>query len=209
MLVSAEVRWFFEGDCPADVQRWFHQGGPSPGGGDTRIDEYLWQPNETQIGIKRRGGQNGVEIKGLVACRRTTELSPFAPYFETWCKWSAQASGLQLTETLRVQKTRWLRVFDTSGPAVEEVLLGADAKPLSGHQLPVQGCNVEITKVELAAHSRPWWTLGFEAYGDLEQAPYNLRKAIRSLDERSFPRVSTGEFLNYPSWLARVAKPER
>jgi hypothetical protein len=78
MFVSAEIRWFYPDECPANLHRWFGEMSPAPGGGKLRIDEYLSQTNQSEVSIKIRGGRPGVEIKGLVAVCRS-ELVPFAP----------------------------------------------------------------------------------------------------------------------------------
>jgi hypothetical protein len=89
---------------PANLHRWFGEMSPA-GGGKLRIDEYLSQTNQSEVSIKIRGGRPGVEIKGLVAVCRS-ELVPFAPYVEPWCKWCLQASALEMTKTMIIQKTR-------------------------------------------------------------------------------------------------------
>jgi hypothetical protein len=88
--VSAEIRWFYPDECPANLHRWFGGMSPAPGGGKLRIDEYLSQTNQSEVSIKKRGGRPGVEIKGLIAVCRS-ELTPFAPYVELWCKWRLQS----------------------------------------------------------------------------------------------------------------------
>jgi hypothetical protein len=168
-----------------------------------RIDEYLSQTNQSEVSIKIRGGRPGVEIKGLVAVCRS-ELVPFAPYVELWCKWRLQASALEMTKRMIIQKTRWIRTYDTSRAAIVEIPLQADEKPLNGQPLPQQGCNVEISKIQIAEDPRQWWTLGFEAFGDLDSAPGNLLKTAQFLITHSFPLPIRGEFLNYPSWLAKT-----
>ena len=203
MFVSAEIRWFYPDECPANLHRWFGEMSPAPGGGRLRIDEYLSQTNQSEVSIKIRGGRPGVEIKGLVAVCRS-ELVPFAPYVELWCKWRLQASALEMTKRMIIQKTRWIRTYDTSRAAIVEIPLQADEKPLNGQPLPQQGCNVEISKIQLAEDPRQWWTLGFEAFGDLDSAPGNLLKTAQFLITRSFPLPICGEFLNYPSWLAQA-----
>jgi hypothetical protein len=144
-----------------------------------------------------------VEIKGLIAVCRS-ELVPFAPYVELWCKWRLQASALEMTKRTIIQKTRWIRTYDTSRAAIVEIPLQADEKPLNGQPLPQQGCNVEISKIQIAEDPRQWWTLGFEAFGDLDSAPRNLLKTAQFLITLSFPLPICGEFLNYPSWLAQT-----
>jgi hypothetical protein len=113
MFVSAEIRWFYPDECPANLHRWFGEMSPAPGGGKLRIDEYLSQTNQSEVSIKIRGGRPGVEIKGLVAVCRS-ELVPFAPYVELWCKWRLQASALEMTKRMIIQKTRWIPTYDTS-----------------------------------------------------------------------------------------------
>ena len=203
MFVSAEIRWFYPDECPTNLHRWFGEMSPAPGGGKLRIDEYLSQTNQSEVSIKKRGGRPGVEIKGLIAVCRS-ELVPFAPYVELWCKWRLHASALEMTKRMIIQKTRWIRTYDTSGAAIVEIPLQADEKPLNGQPLPQQGCNVEITKIQIAEEPRQWWTLGFEAFGDLDSAPGNLLKTTQYLIAHSFPLPICGEFLNYPSWLAQT-----
>jgi hypothetical protein len=203
MFVSAEIRWFYPDECPANLHRWFGEMSPALGGGKLRIDEYLSQTNQSEVSIKKRGGRPGVEIKGLIAVCRS-ELVPFAPYFELWCKWRLQASALEMTKRMIIQKTRWIRPYDTSRAGIVEIPLQADEKPLNGQPLPQQGCNVEISKIQIAEEPRQWWTLGFEAFGDLDSAPGDLLKTTQFLIARSFPLPICGEFLNYPSWLAQT-----
>src|ERR1700730_13074023 len=196
-------RWSAEVTEHSDLHRWFGEMSPAPGGGKLRIDEYLSQTNQSEVSIKKRGGRPGVEIKGLIAVCRS-ELVPFAPYVELWCKWRLQASALEMTKRMIIQKTRWIRTYDTSRAAIVEIPLQADEKPLNGQPLPQQGCNVEISKIQIAEDPRQWWTLGFEAFGDLDSAPGNLLKTAQFLITHSFPLPICGEFLNYPSWLAQA-----
>ena len=202
MFVSAEIRWFWQDDCPVDLRRWFDETPPTPGGGELRIDQYPLLTGQSEISIKRRGENPDVEIKGLVA-RLRSERGSFAPHVELWCKWRVEASALEIAETMTVRKVRWLRTYDGSGAALVEIPLQLNEKPLSGATLPKNGCNVEITKVLLDGDSRQWWTLGFEAFGDLDSAPVNLQRTVEFLVSRSFPLMTSGEFLSYPSWLAR------
>ena len=152
--------------------------------------------------IIRRCQPKCLEIKGLVTICRSEAVS-FAPYVELWCKWSLEASALKATKKVTVQKTRWLRTYDTTS-RIAEIPLQTDEKPLNGQPLPHQGCSVELTKIQLAEEARQWWTLGFEAFGDLDSAPGNLQVTAQFLIAQSMPFPSFGEFINYPSWLARI-----
>jgi hypothetical protein len=201
MLVSAEVRWFWSGRCPQPVRDWFFKSGLPPGGGFSRIDRYGPQQGEPEISLKKRGERPGFEVKGLVATRGSPELEPLAPHIEIWCKWSCLIPGFNLTDKQPVTKTRWLRQFDTSKYVRAEIPLDANEKPKAGYSLPVQGCNVELTEVQMAGHSGMWWTLGFEAFGDLDSVPTNLTLTVLPEKPLLLRVVGSGAFLSYPAWL--------
>jgi hypothetical protein len=111
-----------------------------------------------------------------------------------------------LTDAVTLTKTRWLRKFDTSKPGRTEIPLDANEKPKPGHSLPVQGCNVELTEVNILRRSDVWWTLGFEAFGDFEAVPTNLTRVMQPECSNLASIVSSGALLSYPAWLsARLA----
>jgi hypothetical protein len=60
------------------------------------------------------------------------------------------------------RKVRWLRTYDASGAAIVEIPSQPNEKPLSGRPSPQQGCNSEITRIQVAEDSRQWWTLGLK-----------------------------------------------
>ena len=201
MMTSAELRWFWRGRCPQPVYDWFFKSGLPPGGGQSRVDRYIPQRGEPDISLKRRGDKPDFEVKGLVTTRRSPELEPLAPHIEIWCKWSCTIPGLKLTDEVAVTKTRWLRKFDTSKYVRSEIPLGANEKPTPGYSLPAQGCNVELTEVEMAGHAGRWWTLGFEAFGDLESVPTNLTLTVLPEKPLLLRIMGSGAFLSYPAWL--------
>jgi len=206
MFASAEVRWFWPGNCPQQIHDWFFKTGLPPGGGRPRIDRYLPQPNTADIGLKERGDTPGLEFKGLVATRGIAALAAVASRVEIWCKWSCTIPGLTSADEVAVTKTRWLRQFDTSQPDRVEIPLDADERPKANHTMPVQGCNVELTEVNMLGRSGMWWTLGFEAFGDFDAVPVNLTRAILPESAALAGIVSSGAFLSYPAWLsARLA----
>ena len=67
--------------------------------------------------------------------------------------------------------------------------------------ISVQGCNVELTEVKIAGHAERWWTLGFEAFGDLDSVPTNLTLTVLPEKPALIRIVTSGEFLSYPAWL--------
>jgi len=208
MLVSAEIRWFWEGDIPSEWDRWFRSGPFPPGGGAARVDEYLLDPRQTELGVKRRGGKPGVEIKGLVCARfvqvRWGTLSGEA---QLWAKWASEAGLLENLPTVAIQKRRWLRKFDTAATPVREIALDESELP-SRHSetLLAEGCNLELTQLTLQTIRPKWWTLGFEAFGSLDSLRQNLVRAVEHVRESPAPEGAAGLELSYPAWLAHCAR---
>ncbi len=89
-----------------------------------------------------------------------------------------------------------------SGSLLLESPLGPDERPKQGYSLPVQGCNAELTEVSTANLTEVWWTLGFEAFGDIGTVPVNLIKTLASHKATLADLVSSGELLSYPAWLS-------
>jgi len=203
MQVSAEIRWFWAAACPDEIAAWFRSAAPQPGGGKPREDEYLHESGQTELGLKRRGGKRGVEAKGLVSVLpEPSDAVPFIGPIEIWCKWRSAALTLRHSSTIRTRKVRWLRKFDTSGSEPHEIQLDENEDPKDGRPLPGFGCNVELTQVDLDP-GRIWWTLGFEAFGDLYSVEQSLRSTLVVAASRLPPSLGSGELLSYPAWLSK------
>ena len=202
MRVTAEMRWFWLGQCPPDLESWFFKSSPRAGGGQPRSDEYVRPSNGSELGIKKRGSKAGVEVKGLIGTSRCPDLISLAPHYELWCKWTTNDLLLNGTNLLATKKVRWARKLDTSSTSVLEVPLGPDEAPLNGGWIQ-EGCNLTLTEVQTVGVAGLWWTFCFEAFGNLESAPKNLQAGTSYARSTSFPQPN-GAFLSYPAWLSQV-----
>ncbi len=203
MVVSAEVRWFWKDALPQGLDAWFRSGLFPPGGGTPRRDEYLVDAAQPELGLKKRGATPGVEVKGLVAVRGTL-AAPFSGHVQIWSKWTSHALTIDHLPRIVVEKTRWLRKYDTSGPRVSEVPLDGDERPLQSPQRALaRGCQFELVALRLADGGGAWWSLGFEAFGDLATIEESLQRTVASVAP-SVPPLTDGRELSYPAWLAEV-----
>ena len=207
MQVSAELRWFWPAQAPEGLEDWFCKSSTSyvaAGGGDEgRADIYLMEPSQEEVGIKRRGGKPGIEIKGLVAeIDEPVSTKTFDGRIQLWTKWSLGSDNFSLTRTIEVHKLRWLRKFDTSSRPPTEIPLDGAGIPIDDGRLPEQGCNVELTKVWLS-DQRVWWTFGFEAFGRLHSVEDSIRSTVQVMQDRK-PTVAMGDLASYPRWLSQI-----
>jgi hypothetical protein len=204
MLVSAEVRWFWQDELPPGVEAWFHRGDFAPGGGRTRIDEYVFDPAQRELGIKKRGGGLGVEVKGLVALRATT-TAPLNGRAQIWSKWISESLAIDHLPRVAVRKIRWLRRYDTSGPGVAEVELDANERPRhESSQRLERGCQFELVSLCVGEPELTWWSLGLEAFGGLDTVEESLHQTVAHLAPAAVI-PSRGLELSYPAWLAGPA----
>lgn len=207
MQISAEIRWFWKDTPPPGLEDWFRSARGewcAAGGGGGRADQYLQDPNGGELGIKRRGGTKGVEVKGLVvAVLGVLATAPFVGAFELWAKWTSEALHLTSGETIEIQKQRWLRKFDAASSPPCEIELDAAERPIAGRRLPSRGCNVELTRLGLPNRD-VWWTLGFEAFGTIETVAKDLPAVAAALAARQPPALGAAISASYPLWLRQL-----
>jgi len=129
---------------------------------------------------------------------------PFHGPIEIWTKWTSEALEVDSNKAIKTIKRRWLRKFDTTEAKLQEIPLGENEKPLDDkRQLPVLGCNVELTEVTIPTGEK-WWTLGFEAFGTIGTVENDIRKVATMLAERLQSSFSGGLLASYPHWLMKL-----
>jgi hypothetical protein len=197
MRITAEIRWFWPGRPPSAFAEWFTAAGASWGSASearTRTDAYLRDHAESALGIKKRGGGDGVEIKGLISTRPTViALAGCVCPVGLWGRWPSKLT-LAEQNLIKVDKHRFMRRFRLDPASVTDVLPAESGARLSG-------CDAELTLLT-GPDAAPWWTVGFEAFGDLEGVEEDLVATVATVAGRSPPHLSGGEATDYPGWLA-------
>jgi hypothetical protein len=164
------------------------------------MDEYLVDLDQPELGIKRRGGRNEMEIKALVALAdKPITVGAFRGAVQIWTKLTPHAL-VPANRLCAINKRRWLRKFDCNGETPIEICLGKDELPPTGGSLPVRGCNVEFTEISLAP-GNSWHSFGLEAFGTLYTLEQDLRDAAAIISRRSPPQIKSAFAASYPSWF--------
>ncbi len=186
LQVSAELRWFWEGNCPPEVTDWFTGSRwTASARTEQRTDEYFLMRGNTEIGCKIRGegeGEgNGTEVKALITRLERNGI-------ELWGKWN----WFMPADVRRVKlyKERQFRLCSAFLPDAE---MGAT---ISGAKAD-DACRIELTQVRVDGFDNHWWTLALEAWGDVTSAPLAL---ARSFDVMHLPFISA-RLCNYPQFL--------
>ena len=200
MYPTLEVRWFFQGTIPSQVQEWFQLGEREHAAALPRVDFYLRLSDVDTLGIKLRGEQ--IELK-----QRFSEYGAVCFHervsgrVEGWRKWSFRLaeSGLHLTRPpmpasawMGVRKIRRLRKYQR--------LNNDRVVAISTLQRPDQGCALELTHIDIAGQE--WWSMGFEAFGGEDTLYENLLLvATHVLAAHEPPTLDVEASCSYPHWL--------
>ncbi len=185
MLHSAEARWFIPKVLPGEVLSWFRAGLVLDSEG-VQVHEYLLFPDCDSVGVKLREGK--LEIKAMLSApRRLSRDLGVKGRTDQWVKWSFASEGLETLDPalhqsgrwLKVRKERFLRQFSADRGGLVEITAGQ-------RTFPANGCHVELTRIEVEANPRFWFSLAFEAFGAPDVIAEILESAIRSLFQRTW-----------------------
>lgn len=195
-LITCEMRWFFEGALPGEVERWFERG-KEPAPSAWREDRYLILPGVADMGVKWREGR--LEIKGRLAV-----LGGHAPaadiegVTERWSKWPYAGKAIEdrfrrcsKNGTITVRKRRSQRHF----------LLEACAREVARRVVDQRGFALELTRLRIGDDRH--WTLGIEAAPDDPPMAADLVGALPQVLEGLPVALPRARSMSYPQWLAR------
>ena len=204
MQLSCEARLWWEGDRREAVEGWFDMlriasaGGPAEDSAPPiRTDIYLHDPSQTECGIKIRaadGDDARVEVKSLIA--RRGALASLGPV-TLWTKLATTSLALETFPTVTVRKQRRLQSFAWTGQSLSPV------DPADIGRMLHAGCNIELTHVWREDCTVPWWTIGYEAFGELDAIEMILRHCVSmTTSVERIPGVQDARPASYPEWLA-------
>ena len=186
MQLSAEIRLFWFDEKPAALEAWFLDDRLHSfplGIAEERADVYLRDPHQVELGIKTRGSNSGIEVKGLIATLDDPlEFDSYRVPVELWSKWPSQAMSFDTKSGVTLHKKRWLRRFELANR---------------------QACTAEWTIVTQST-GEICWTLGFESFGHLQDIETSLRSVARLMRDRHPPPAPGAKALSYPAWLASL-----
>lgn len=207
MFPTVEVRWFFKGTVPAEVDEWFFSYGPNAEEQPPRVDHYLRIVEGDSLGIKLREGR--IELKqryGQQAILRFGNQTEGC--VEQWYKWSFELAQMHdANAALNSNSSKWIGIKKNRKI---HMFGGIDLQPvrdLSSCDSLDQGCTWEIAKVKVDGSEEAWWSVGFEAFGkENELWDTMLIVADRILSLAKAPTFEIKHSYGYPSWLQQVGQ---
>lgn len=189
VLLTREVRWFFDGPLPSSVLEWFQ--GRNGARVERRVDHYDLEAAHRGIGLKRRSSTS-FDSKFRVLIIENLALSPgLSGHVEEWMKISEpinEETSSRIPRAVEVSKELHTRDF-----------------PLNGSN--GAGCEAELAAI--TAGSVQAWSLCFETYGPPDQRAAAFSSGIARLLEGSPlpPGMALGpeSCHGYPEWISSLA----
>ena len=183
--LTAEIRWWWRSGGEAGNLAWIGEVGS--GSCEHRTDTY-WCLRHPGLGIKRRGGGSGIEVKSLVSHLSQTIGGGRA---ELWSKQCVDEANLPHTSLIEVHKKRQLRHFRVvAGRAVE-------AEPADDPD-----CQQEYTTVKIGRTTAT--TACIEARASVDDPLANLSPILALVGPP--PLREDALLASYPAWLAQFAR---
>lgn len=205
MLHTSEIRWFIAGILSKEALSWFSAGHRLEQA-TVQVHEYLLFPGCDAVGVKFR--EDRFEIKANLGVSQPLSLPvSIQGRSERWIKWSLPTKGLPMLGRTLHQSGPWLKVHKERNQRTFSAETG-HLQEVSRDSLPVTGCNIELTSVEVEADSQSWFTLGFEAYGPPSVTPGILEEGVGSFFKAQgqapgMNLTQTNSF-SYPAWLMNL-----
>jgi hypothetical protein len=207
MLTSNELRWFYPGTIPEDIEVWFQQNClidqmQPPEKGE---DQYLYAPECDYLGIKLRQGR--LEVKWRKAEFGAVRLAEFIEgKVEKWAKWICDdPTGESFQPATVLGNSTWVNVQKVRYSQSYKILSDFSVQPVVTNELSENGCDVEITHLLIQNHA--WWSLAFEAFGEDTLLMGNLQATANLLlNTYQCSKLLIANSYAYPHFLGLVCR---
>jgi hypothetical protein len=196
MLTTNELRWFYPGKVPPEIEEWFPQNCQP----ETREDWYLYAPGCDYLGIKLR--QERLEVKwrkaelGVLRFGKLVEGKA-----EKWGKWLCSDDAGESFQPATVSgNSIWINIQKVRRLQSYQILPDSSIQLITDTDSIENGCSVEIT--QLLIQEQTWWSLALEAVGEDPHLSENLRLTASYLfqDYRGIKLIAANSY-GYPHWL--------
>ncbi len=184
MILTREVRWFFDGTIPSWFVDWF-ENVSGPLFQEVRSDVYDLEAAHQNVGLKRRSPANTLDCKMRLWSEELADLGfGIQGNLEDWIKISQPLKD------------------STIGPGRVEVLKATMSKRF--YLDTNTGCEAEIADISVGSIAA--WTLCLETFGEAELRDDAMRHGLEALFGVDGP--PSGLFLSganshsYPEWLS-------
>jgi hypothetical protein len=181
---------------------------------EDRTDMYLVFPACESVGLKlRNAGQTSkakIEVKAL---RSSPEVVRYAADVvgrtDAWVKWTHPTNDIpDWINSIVAAETSWVRTRKRRIIRKYSLVTGDPHEIQADDWVPC-GCSVELVALDVV-DDQPWWTFGFESWGQ----PHDVREHLRKTAEEWFNvqgtppiRLEAIGSVAYPTWAAGLAEP--
>ena len=203
MLPTVEIRWFIKGEIPDLLLDWFNGLKGDPTIMSQRTDYYLCMP-DTGIGIKIREGL--IEHK-----QRSDGMGELwsdgvhSGAIEQWEKWSFPLDDTgAMHKMLDTYPESWQGITKKRSIRILDFDEKNRIRNTSYEALKETACGWELTELIIEGSPDKWWTMGFEAFGDIQKLKQTLLKVCDHVLKESPTGFNASNSFAYPEWIKSI-----
>lgn len=205
VVTTAEIRWFYKGEIPADFLKWFGGFNGLFEEQGVRTDLYLKMNENTNYGIKLREGK--FEVKKITANKGILSANHVEGIADTWIKWSLKADEQEEIDMAFRDSAHWIEV---EKKRMMQKFIPDDKGHLIPHPtefFPPKGISVELSRI--FHNKEKFWTFGMEAFGHDNEIVDLLQSCFRHFFAKRPPTaLSLDHSFSYPEWLRYLSNQE-
>jgi hypothetical protein len=196
---SRELRWFWREEV-SELEKWFNLNGCFFDDQKERHDFYLDIPANS-ISYKIREGKTEIKMQ-VEGSSLPFSFGEHRGIAQSWTKWGIKLKK-NLTEPDQIyddSKTRFIELIKKRLLVKFEVHSDGEISKAEDNDYPVEGCQVELTKLEIKGES--WFSFAFEAFGSEELINRNFELVTRkTLNQIRNVALKEKDSFSYPVFL--------
>jgi hypothetical protein len=218
MLSTAEIRWFTPGDIPDQVFDWFIDFIGKPTRAPSRTDHYLLLPDdgigikirEVMIEHKQRSGGEVERLRGGEGERERVRTGKRwsdgvnSGIVERWEKWSFPLDDDEaVAKMLKTYTESWLGITKKRLMRILEFDDNGNIRHTTFEAVKNIACGWELTELEIEGSPDKWWTMGFEAFGEVGDLDEPLIGVCEHVLKESPIKFNVRNSFSYPEWISQ------
>ena len=205
-ILTAEIRWFFNGAVPKGIEEWYGKGLPGTLAEQSkpREDIYFLWPERDEVGLKLREGRLELKIRSHSEGFSSGD-ERISGLQEVWEKerWDySEDDDNQVVRSFLAEDLRGLRIKVTKTRQQRKYEFNENGT-LTPVPMRKRGDRVAIIELtELTVDGKHAWSLAFDIIGPADEIDSLRAQALETLlADYPGPALTSDNSFGYPGWL--------
>lgn len=199
MIESTEIRWFFKGNIPFNID-WSKDVAGHNNSPESRVDYYLLIRGVDYVGIKLRNSRLEIKWRRNVYEYESSNFQ-IGGLKENWIKWdwNNKLTYLEFDQVFKKnEQNPWVKVHKKR---IQKKFNIYDHQLISVPRSELYS-DFALELTELVANNQVWWSIGLDSFSG-KDSPYFEQIIVEYLKPYN-PKLIKESSYGYPHWLDHV-----